>query len=76
MKSLFTVGAILPTKTVVCGFSAGVTLGTAGLTTGGIMGRTPGIPSIGGRCIDGSIPIPLGGREGKPGRTIVGHGEG
>lgn len=62
---------------MVCGFSAGVTGGTkAGLTTGGIMGRTPGTPGIGGRDTVGSTPIAPGGRGGNGGRTIAAYGDG
>ena len=62
---------------MVCGFSAGVTVGTtAGLITGGIMGRTPGTPGIGGRETAGSTPIAPGGRRGNAGRTIAVYGDG
>lgn len=63
---------------MVCGFSAGVTVGTtAGLTTGDIMGRTtPGTPGIGGRDTIGGTPIAPGRRIGNVGRTIAGYGDG
>lgn len=62
---------------MVCGFSAGVTLGTtAGLTTGGMIGRMPGIPGTGGRDTAGSAPIAPGGRRGNAGRTNDGYGAG
>lgn len=74
MKSFSTV-AILPTYTVVCGLSVGVTLGTpAGLKTGGIMG--PRIPGTGGRNSGGTMPIAVGGRGGNVGRTIGANGDG
>lgn len=76
MKSFSTDDAILPTYTVVCCFSTGVTVGIIGLTIGGIMGRTPGTPGIGGRDIAGSMPIAPGKRGGYGGRTIGVYGDG
>lgn len=61
---------------MVCGFSAGVTLGRVGLTTGGIIGRTPGIPGTGPRGKPGSEPIDPGGRGVNAGRSIAWYGEG
>ena len=53
-----------------------MTLGRiAGLTTGGMIGRTPGIPGTGGRGIPGIMPIAPGGRGGKGVRIIPGNGE-
>ena len=73
MKSFSTVDDILPTYTVVCGFSVGVTLGMiAGLITGGMTG--PRI--IGGRDRAGTNPTGPSGRGGNVGRTIDEYKEG
>lgn len=41
-----------------------------------MIGRTPGIPGIGGRGIAGTMPIAPGGRGGKGPLIIAGYGEG
>lgn len=41
-----------------------------------MIGRTPGIPGIGGRGIAGTMPIAPGGRGGKGVLIIAGYGEG
>lgn len=53
---------------MVCGFSAGVTVGIIDITTGGIMGRgNPGTPGIWDRETAGRTLITPGGRGGNGG---------
>lgn len=75
-NSLSTVRAILPTYTVVCGFSIAATGGTTGLANGVTTEGMTWTPRIGGLGIWGITTIAGSGRGGKSGQTKVWYGPG